>query len=75
MWSAIMQMVSGWVAIVAAYFSLIIKDTAVEVIKEVANTPEYAPPTKAQSVATPAEVEEVKIKIRESELWKALHKN
>jgi hypothetical protein len=52
----------------------LVVDTAVELAKTAANTPEYKPSTEAESVAS----EEVKIEVIEqvmhSELWDALHK-
>ena len=58
----------------AGWLRPIIKDASVDVIKEVAATPEYKSTTKADTVASPAEVERVTIKIKESPLWAELHK-
>jgi len=52
----------------------IVVDTAVELAKTAANTPEYKPSTQAESVATEEVKTAVLEQVRHSELWDALHK-
>jgi hypothetical protein len=74
MLTALWSSVLAFIGQLAGWLQPIIKDVSVDVIKEVAATPEYKSTTKADTVASPAEVERVTIKIKESQLWAELHK-
>jgi hypothetical protein len=66
---------AGWLSRLAGWFAPVIKDTVVDLVKAAANTPEYKPSTKAESVASEQVKVEVVDNIKNSELWEALHKN
>ena len=67
-------MVGGVLSRLTSWLGMVAKDTAVEVIKEAAKTPEFTATTTAESVATPEEQERVVEKIKQSKLWEASHK-
>ena len=74
MWGAILAVVSALFSRLTSLLGTVAKDTAVEVIKEAAKTPEYSATTKAVSVAVPEEEKRVVETIKSSKLWDALHK-
>lgn len=74
MWALFMGWLSGGIARLAGYFRSIIRDTAVDFVKAVVNTPEYKPSTQAESVASEQVKVEVVDNIKNSELWEVLHK-
>jgi hypothetical protein len=60
-------------AVVKLFFAWL-KDVFVEVWKQAVNTPKYTASTRAESPATPDEEEEVKERIKGSDLWEEIHK-
>jgi len=75
LWAALWAAVSATLSRIGGIMQPIVTGAAVDLVKAAANTPEYKPSTRAESVASEQVKVDVVDNIKNSELWNALHKN